>query len=90
MPRAPGHPRLGMWVMDKHPSCSGGQLWYRGHGAAGTLLPHVAAILGEEPLLKQLRGPHGVGAGNIPALGITLWPKPLSTTQQCPPHFLGL
>lgn len=62
----------------------------QGHGAAGTLPPHVAAILGEEPLLKQLRGPHGAGAGNIPALGITLWPKPLSTAQQSPPHFLGL
>lgn len=50
----------------------GGRPQYKEHDVFGNLQLHVTAILGEEPLLKQLRRPQGARARNMPSLGITL------------------
>ena len=70
-PEAQGTPGLECRWCAIGPAVPGVQFAYKEHEAGGNL----AAILGEEPLLWQLRGPHGVRARNIPALGTTLWPE---------------
>lgn len=89
-PRAPVHPRPGMLVMYKHTSCSRSPALAQ--RAPGCWQPSAArdCYSRRRTTPEQLRGPHGARARNIPALGITLWPKPLSTTHQHSLHFLGL
>lgn len=72
---APVQPRwLGMLVTYSPAAVPGGRPQYKEHDVFGNLQLHVTAILGEEPLLKQLRRPQGARARKMPSLGITLWP----------------